>query len=141
MIAHYAVHGSTGLKGVAFAVVHDAVFSQIGTLFHPFVYATVRKHHSIAGKNSLHVSVISDLSLSRMATTLPLGDPSAPLTIREKLLFSQAVHQSGAGPSRWPAVRQLLEECPVVKREEGYFDDETCSGIYEGLMRESGAEE
>lgn len=64
--------------------------------------------------------------------------PALTLTIREKLLFAQAVHRVGAGESRWAAVRDLLENCPVVQRPEGYWSDETCQGVYDALMSEAG---
>jgi hypothetical protein len=67
-----------------------------------------------------------------------LTAPTSTLTIREKLLFSQAVHKVGAGESRWTQVGDLLSECPVVDRPEGYWSDVACRGIYDALMEETG---
>ncbi|KAH8090668.1 hypothetical protein HD553DRAFT_11979 [Filobasidium floriforme] len=67
-----------------------------------------------------------------------LTAPTSTLTIREKLLFSQAVHKVGAGESRWTQVGDLLRACPVVDRPEDYWSDVACRGIYDALMEETG---
>ena len=67
-----------------------------------------------------------------------LTAPTSTLTIREKLLFSQAVHKVGAGDSKWDQVGALLRECPVVNRPEDYWSDVACQKIYDALMQETG---
>jgi hypothetical protein len=66
-----------------------------------------------------------------------LTAPTSTLTLREKLLFAQAVHKVGAGPTKWAQVRELLDNCPVVVRPEGYWSDQACQAIYEALMQET----
>jgi hypothetical protein len=67
-----------------------------------------------------------------------LTAPTSTLTLREKLLFSQAVHKAGAGESRWTEVGKLLQDCPVIERPEGYWSEVACAGVYEALMQETG---
>ena len=62
-------------------------------------------------------------------TPRPKSPPplSQQLTIREKLLFAQAVHKIGAGNDKnWKAVGDLVAACPLVeegvKREREFWN-------------------
>ncbi|GHJ86272.1 hypothetical protein NliqN6_2674 [Naganishia liquefaciens] len=70
--------------------------------------------------------------------------PSSQLSIRNKLLFAQAVHRLGAPVGKgvgnnWNAVVSLLRDCPALEeKEKNIFTERNCRGFYDDLMAEAG---
>ena len=66
---------------------------------------------------------------ARSETARPETVPTDQLSIRNKLLFAQAVHRLGAPIAKevgnnWNAVISLLRECPAVEqKEKGIFTE------------------
>lgn len=108
-------------------------------------------------------SVASPPSLPDVASSATPGISSS-FSLRDKLLFAQAVHKVGAGPlnasstlpaassaaqtgkkpETWAKVSRLLEGHPCIKRPAGWWtaveEDgrDRCLHVYEELMQEAG---
>ncbi|CAE6397988.1 unnamed protein product [Rhizoctonia solani] len=65
-----------------------------------------------------------------------LQDAIEKLSIREKLLLSQAIYECGS--SKWDDVSKLVVAHPLTERPNTFFSPNNCLAMYNHLMREVG---
>ncbi|KAH7343739.1 hypothetical protein B0J17DRAFT_643746 [Rhizoctonia solani] len=65
-----------------------------------------------------------------------LQDAIEKLSIREKLLLSQAIYECGS--SKWDEVSKLIVSHPLTERPNTFFSPNNCLAMYNHLMRDVG---
>ncbi|KAG8687830.1 hypothetical protein FRC11_006522, partial [Ceratobasidium sp. 423] len=63
-----------------------------------------------------------------------LQDAIEKLSIREKLLLSQAIYECGS--SKWDEVSKLIISHPLTERPNTFFSPSNCHAMYNHLMRD-----
>lgn len=65
-----------------------------------------------------------------------LQDAIDKLSIREKLLLSQAIYECGS--AKWDEVSRIVSSHPLTERPNTFFSPTNCSAMYTHLMRDTG---
>lgn len=65
-----------------------------------------------------------------------LQDAIDKLSIREKLLLSQAIYECGS--SKWDEVSKMIVSHPLTERPNTFFSPTNCHAMYNHLMRDLG---
>ena len=55
------------------------------------------------------------------------ADELASMTIRDRLVFAQAVYEFGAGPVGWPQISKLLSQHPLLTHVKHIFSTQVCT--------------